>query len=39
MDIDEGDRKELLFGSYGPTVLEEYQVKVEEMKIELATKN
>jgi hypothetical protein len=32
MDIDEGDKKnfDYLFGSSGPCILEEYQVKVEE---------
>ena len=42
MDIDEGDKKashDYFFGSSGPCILEEYQVKVEEQKKELADKN
>jgi len=42
MEIDEGERRDELdgvFGSAGPCILEEYQVKVEEQKRELAEKH
>jgi hypothetical protein len=39
MEIDEtGDKNEYAFGSSGPCILEEYQVKVEEQKKELSEK-
>ena len=42
MDVDEGTTRQqydYVFGSSGPCILEEYQVKVEELKKELGEQN
>ena len=42
MEIDQGANQQqydYLFGSSGPCILEEYQVKVEEQKKELSEKD